>query len=222
VFTGQTIELKQDGTAQSIEIRAVPHVVIEMQCKTSAGKAWNGRQVGVRVVGTSARGWFTVSAAPDANRKIVVKVPERAHCLPMDLFTNEFTSLRWRRSGGRLDNSLRVELGAIDADERGYEIICYEAPVALVKPVAEDGTPVTGSTVKADYSEGYGPNLNKYVVRGDVRFDKQDDGRWRSISLLPDEQFMVFVNADGFKPKSEKVMLPEGAVKEIEVKLQRE
>lgn len=59
-------------------------------------------------------------------------------------------------------------------------------------------------------------------VQGDVSFDKQDDGRWRSSQLLPDEEFTLTLDAEGYRPKSEKLTLAEGAVKEIEWKLVKE
>ena len=54
-----------------------------------------------------------------------------------------------------------------------------------------------------------------------MSFARQDDGRWRSSQLLPDEEFTVTVDAPGYEPKSEKLKLSEGAVKELEVRLKK-
>ena len=72
-----------------------------------------------------------------------------------------------------------------------------------------------------EYAEGKGPwkSKGRFVDGKDVHFEKQDDGRQRSEQLVPDEEFTVTVEAPGYEPKSEKLKLPEGAVKELEVRL---
>ena len=47
----------------------------------------------------------------------------------------------------------------------------------------------------------------------------QDDGHRRTSQLLPDEDFTLKVEADGYEPRSETLKLSEGAVKELDVKL---
>jgi hypothetical protein len=58
-------------------------------------------------------------------------------------------------------------------------------------------------------------------IEGDVAFVREDDDRWRSASfILPDEPITLTVEAAGYKPKSQKLSLPEGAVKELNVTLE--
>ncbi len=88
--------------------------------------------------------------------------------------------------------------------------------------MAEDGTTIEGSRATIKYQPGREPQdeaTRDGKPAGDVHFERQDDGRWRSAQLLPDEEFTVHVEADGYEPKAEKLTLPEGAVKELEVKL---
>ncbi len=56
---------------------------------------------------------------------------------------------------------------------------------------------------------------------GDVTFARQQDGYLRSDALLPDEEFVLTIEADGYARKSEKLTLPEGAIKELEVRLKK-
>ena len=57
-------------------------------------------------------------------------------------------------------------------------------------------------------------------IQGDVYFEKQEDGRWRSESLLPDEPFLLIVEADGYKPGCDRFTLAEKEIKNLEVRLQ--
>ena len=61
----------------------------------------------------------------------------------------------------------------------------------------------------------------RYTEGKDVKFEKQSDGRRRTSGLLPDEEFTLTVEAEGYEPKSEKLKLPEGVTKELEMKLKK-
>ncbi len=225
VFVEQKVELRQGETSQSVEVRAVPHVVIEGQYYTSDGKPRTGH--GITIFGELGDGYYIGHAWPDGNGKIVAKAPKGLKAARLDLVTNEHSSLRWRKSKGEpLSSGRQAELGTVDADIRGIEIIRYEAPIVLVKAVAEDGRAIKNFKVTADYPLPKDKTTGfKFIVDGlnsDVTFEKQDDGRRRSEQLLPDEEFTLTVHADSFKPKSEKLKLPEGAVKELEVKLEKQ
>ena len=58
-------------------------------------------------------------------------------------------------------------------------------------------------------------------VKGDVYLEKQEDGRWRSSQLLPDEEVTVTASADGYRAGSVKVKLAEGEVKEMTLELEK-
>jgi hypothetical protein len=58
-------------------------------------------------------------------------------------------------------------------------------------------------------------------VQGDVFMEKQEDGRWRSSGLLPDEDLTVTISAEGFKPYTEKMKLTEGTTKELKAELEK-
>jgi hypothetical protein len=49
----------------------------------------------------------------------------------------------------------------------------------------------------------------------DALQDEQNDGRYRTSSLLPDKEVNVSVSADGFATASRKMSLPEGKIEEV-------
>jgi hypothetical protein len=86
----------------------------------------------------------------------------------------------------------------------------------MVKAETKDKKPVPGLKVSAHYIE---PNGRKERDHG-VRFEKQDDGRFRSNQLQPDVEFDMVAEADGFKPASRKLSLAEGKTEEITLVLE--
>jgi len=113
-----------------------------------------------------------------------------------------------RRTAGRPTLELRV----FDSD-------------TLVGAVDLDGKLIKGFKAKGVYQSGKSPKIpgSSFVngVTGDVYFEKQQDGRWRSSQLLPDEEVLLTAEADGWEPRSEKVKLAEGEIKELKVTLQK-
>jgi hypothetical protein len=64
-----------------------------------------------------------------------------------------------------------------------------------------------------------GPFILANGRRSDVSFEEQEDGRFRSSQMFPDEEVTVSAHAEGYASKSEKVKLEEGTTKEIEIVL---
>jgi hypothetical protein len=95
----------------------------------------------------------------------------------------------------------------------------------LIKAVAEDGTVIKDFKPQIIYPSDKKTSASAphwiNGLQGDVHFEKQSDGRWRSESLLPDEKFLLIVEADGYKPWCDRFTLPEKDVKEVEVRLQK-
>ena len=110
--------------------------------------------------------------------------------------------------------------------KRRVSVTYYTSPVLLVRAVAEDGTATPGFKCKLVYSNDQKPHEQppNWIsgVGGDVDFEKQQDGRWRSQSLLPDENVILTVEAAGFQPWSQSMSLSEGATQEVEAKLQKQ
>lgn len=141
----------------------------------------------------------------------------------LDLFTDRRGALRMRlkKDGPLMNQTHRIDLGTLTDDVRGIEVVRYEAPLLLIKPVAEDGSVLKGVKLRFQYAKGRSPyeGRGRLVDGYDASYEGQPDGRLRSEQLLPDEPFTVTVEAEGRQSKSETLQLPEGVVKELEVKL---
>src|SRR5262249_25427550 len=92
----------------------------------------------------------------------------------------------------------------------------------LVRAVAEDGTLVPGFKCQLVYPGDRKPQQQPphwiSGVAGEVNFEKQADGRWRSESLLPDENLLLTVEAPAFQPCSQSLNLSEGVPREVEAR----
>jgi hypothetical protein len=142
----------------------------------------------------------------------------------MSLMTNEHSALLHRKTkDAPLDHSRTIQLGTLDRDVKGIEIIRYEAPVILIKPTTKDGRPLKDARVSVNYVTDAEGGEGRYILKGgvhsDVNLEKQDDGRFRTSQLAPDREVNVTVQADGFEPSSRKVKLAEGKTQEVELTL---
>jgi beta-lactamase regulating signal transducer with metallopeptidase domain len=223
VFIGTKIKLNADTQPEFVEVRAVPHVTIEAQHFDSKGKP--GRGHGPMIVGRiDGLFWFS-EAKCDANGKVTALVPHGLEDTQVDLMTNEHGVLRWRRGkDGPLNNNRRVMLGTMNDDVKNIEIIKYTAPILIVKVTTKDGSAPVNPAATGLYPKGKGQyeGISFGGSRhSDVHFEKQEDGRFRSMQLFPDEEVTVAGHADGYTSKSEKVTLAEGTTKEIEIVLEK-
>lgn len=89
-------------------------------------------------------------------------------------------------------------------------------PTLLVKVQGEGGIPVKESQVEVTL-----PAELKRVTP-EPQITRQDDGRWRCICLPSGDEFTLTVQAPGYQPASQKILLSEGVTKELEVKLQKQ
>jgi beta-lactamase regulating signal transducer with metallopeptidase domain len=213
VFIGTKVTLQAGSEPEPIEVRAVPHVTIKAQHYDSKGKPTRGH--GPHIFGQiDGVNWFG-EAKIDANGKVVAQIPHGLENTQLTLVTNEHGVLRWRKGkDGQLNNDRRVMLGTMNDDVKDIEIIKYTAPILMVKVTSKDGTLPVKLDLTAVYSQGMG-QIPK------VSFEKQEDGRFRSFQLLPDEELVVTVHGNEYAYKTENVELAEGAIEEIEIKLEK-
>jgi beta-lactamase regulating signal transducer with metallopeptidase domain len=224
VFIAKKLTLKAGEKPEPIEVRAAPHVVIEAQAYDSKGKKARSHEFFVfgQIDGTS---WFG-QAKGDPDGHLVARIPHGLEGVQLDLMTNEHGSLRWRRGDkGELHNQRRVELGTVNEDVKDLQIIRYEAPILIVKLKGPEGAELKDTAVTADYAEGKNQYGGKMILangrHSDVSFEHQEDGRFRSEQLFPDEEVSVVGHADGYESKPVKIKLPEAEKKEIEIVLEK-
>jgi beta-lactamase regulating signal transducer with metallopeptidase domain/protocatechuate 3,4-dioxygenase beta subunit len=225
VFVRQHVELKAGPAPEPIEVRAVPHVVIEAQYYDSKGKKTRGHAGHMFGRPDKSTFWFG-QAKMDEDGKMTMLVPHGINEAKLSLMTNEHGVLRWRRGkNGPLQAQREIDFGTLTDDIKDIEIIRYVAPILIVDARDKEGKQIKGFQGKLVYSSPVGRKRpgEMFVngVQGDVFMEKQEDGRWRSSQLLPDEEITVTISADGYKPYTEKIELAEGVNKEIKAELEK-
>jgi beta-lactamase regulating signal transducer with metallopeptidase domain len=224
VFTPRKVELKDGETPETLEMRASPHAVIEAQWLDGNGKPTSG--FAGHIFGRIDDGYWFGEAKVDPDGKSVAHVPHGLENVQLNLMTNEHHAIRWRKAKGEpLRRNHTINLGTLDHDVKGIEIVHYTAPILTVKGETTDHKPVPGLKVSANYiQEEKGRADGKRILAGgvqsDVGFEKQEDGRFRSEQLQPDLEFTVTAQADGFKPADRKLTLGEGKTEDITLVLE--
>lgn len=226
VFVRQKVVLKAGEEPGPIEVRAVPHVVIEAQYYDSKGNPTRGHSAHMFGRMDKDNYWFGESKV-DANGKMTLLAPHGLTDARLSLMTNEHGVLRHRmKKGDPLGAGREINLGTLNDDVKGIEIIRYVAPILVVDARDKEDKQVKDFQVKVTYAPGVKDKKpgEMFVngVKGDVFLEKQEDGRWRTSQLLPDEEVTVTVTAKGYKPFTEKLKLAEGVNHDLKAMLQKE
>ena len=225
VFLHQKLRIEAGQASQSMDIRAVPHVVIGIQQLDGQGKPHKTHEV--RVSGQLGdTGWWG-EESPDPDGRIVVKVPQGLANVRISLLVNEHQSTRYRWSNeSPWRNESEMTAAILDHDAQEISVMYYTAPILLIRAVAEDGSAIPTFKCRVSYANDRKPYTEApHWINGDsgdVSFEKQQDGRWRSQSLLPNEDLLLTVEAEAFQTWSQTINLSEGASQEIEAKLEKQ
>ena len=122
------------------------------------------------------------------------------------------SSVRFRRSADApLQAGPELHLGTLTGDMTDIRLIRYNSPVLLINARDRAGKPIAGAEVSGRYDDA--------SLHESPDFEKQNDGRFRSSSLLPDEKFTVTVTADGCLPQSRGLSLAERTTSELDLVL---
>jgi hypothetical protein len=226
VFVRQSLTLKADEQPEPIEVRAVPHVVIEAQYYDSKGKTTRGHAGHLFGQMDKNSYWFG-QAKMDGNGKMTLLAPHGLTQARLNLMTNEHGTLRFRlKKDDPLEARREIELGTLNDDVRGIEIVRYVAPILVVGAKDKDGKPIKDIQAKVTYPPGVGKKRpgESFVngVQGDVYLEKQEDGRWRTSQMLPEVDVQVTVSAKGYKPNTVQLKLAEGATRDLTPVLEKE
>jgi hypothetical protein len=226
VFVRQQVTLTAGEAPAPLEVRAVPHVVIEAQYYDSKGKATRGHAAHMFGQVDKNNYWFG-QCKVDADGKMTLLAPHGLTNAKLQMMTNEHGVLRHRtKKGEPLSADREINLGTLNDDVRGIEIIRYVAPILVVGAKDKAGKPVKDVKVAVAYAPGVKKKRPGEMfingVQGDVYMEKQEDGRWRTEQMLPDEEVTVTVSAKGYKPHTEKLKLAEGTTKDLTPVLEKE
>jgi protocatechuate 3,4-dioxygenase beta subunit len=224
VFLPQKVVLKEGEKPEALEVRAVPHVLVEVQHVNSKGDKTRGH--GPMLFGQiDGQFWHTdTKTGPDG--KVSAMAPHGLTQTRLQLMTNEHGSLRHRVSNTNpFRRGREIELGTLDRDVKGIEVVVYKAPILLVKVSEKGGGKPKDAVVTVQYPPQKGLREGRFIAKGgrqtDVTFEEQKDGRFRSSQFLPDEDATVTAHAEGYADKSVKVKIDEGTTKEIEIELEK-
>jgi Zn-dependent protease with chaperone function len=224
VFAPKKLTIKEGETPSPLEVRALPHVVIEGQWLDSKGQPKGGWESSV--FGRMDGAFWHDLARPDAQGKFSLKAPHGLENVELDIMTNEHASALHRMGkDGPLVAGRRVTLGTLDHDVKGIEIVRYVAPIILINATTRDGKQIKGFKATVEYTEPDPNSDAKVHVAGggadtEAIKDEQNDGRYRTSQLLPDREVTVSVTADGFATAGRKLKLPEGKTEEVTIVLE--
>jgi hypothetical protein len=225
VFMPRTVTLKEGEPVEPLEIRAVPHVLVEAQIYDSKGNKRGGHDVWF--VGEMDGSFWSANPHPTADGTFVMRAPHGLEDARIELSTNEHSCLQFRiAKDAPLTHSRTIRLGTLDHDIKGIEIIRYEAPIILVKATTREGQPVKDARVSVDYTAPDRNQDGKYILKGgmhsDVSLEELGEGRFRTSQLAPDRAVTVTARAEGYAAKSATITLPEGATREVVLILDKE
>lgn len=225
VFLNTTTTLAADEPTQPIEIRAVPHALVKGRFVDSSGKSTTGfaPHLTGRTDGPSPTFWFA-NTQIDKQGRFTAKAPKGLR-IRLTLHDNEHHALRTRvAEGAPLTNDRDVDLGKLEEDAADITIVRYVAPILLVKAVDQKGKTIAGFQPKIKYLPGRyheGEYVRDGRSAGDVNFERQTNGQWRTSQLLPDEEFVLTVEAPGYRSRFETMSVPEGVTKEVTWRLKK-
>ena len=134
VFIRKSVTLNAGDQPEQLEIRAVPHVVIEAQYYDGKGQKTRGHAGHMFGQIDKNNFWFA-EAKMDNNGKMTILAPHGLTQARLTLMTNEHGVLRHRmKKDGPLSTAREIDLGTLDDDVKGIEIIRYVAPILIGTP----------------------------------------------------------------------------------------
>jgi len=225
VFISQTVMLKKGGA--SVVMNAVPHVVFEAQRLNSKGEKREGSEI--NLFGSLDNDTWMTSAESSPTGLYRILVPKGLRSASLSLIYDPDSAFQYRLDkDSPLQYGRNFELGTIDQDLKGVEIIRYAAPTIVISVTSRDGMPVEDLLPSVDYTAPeYDGRRNKLYHKGksgesrtDVPFENIGAGKIRTIQLVPDREVNVTIRAEGFKPESRKITLPEGKTEEMKFVLE--
>ncbi len=217
VFLDRKLTLGDGDEPAPLEIRAVPHCTIEARWLDGGGKPTRG--FAGHVAGTVGADYWHAPAHVAADGRVVVRAPRGMKQARLGIMTNEHGALLFRTApGAPLRAGPAIPFGTLDRDIKGVEIVRFRAPILVVKGQTRDGKPVPGLIVAARYTPAV-PGQDGFILPGDresdVNFEAQEDGRHRTSHLLPDREVTITAEAQGFRPGTARVNLPEGTNRDL-------
>jgi beta-lactamase regulating signal transducer with metallopeptidase domain len=226
-FMPRTFELSDDH--RRLDIQASESVVLRARTVSSDGKPTRGH--GFHFAGwirEDGSGFYSRIAEPDPQGNVEIRVPKGLKKAQLTFMTNEHGALRVRLDPDKpLVGKREVDLGTLDRDYDQIEIVRYNAPILVVSAIDAAGRRLDDVTVSVVYenaslNKDHGVHFFGAGADSDVSFEHQQDDRWRSSQLLPDEPFELRVVAQGKELPRQRLELKEGVIREVKITLDGE
>ncbi len=209
------VKIDADG-AKPFELKAQPTVKVAAQYYGSDGKKTSGPDfecVG-RNLDDIGFSWQKSATPVGSDGRYELLAPLGMRQAGIMFMPQEKMSVRFRRSADApLLAGPELHLGTLTGDMTDIRIIRYVSPVVLVKAHDRTGKPIAGAEVSGRYEDT--------SLHESPEFEKDNDGCFRSSSLLPDEKFTVTVTADAYLQQSRSLSLAEGTTSELDLILDK-
>jgi beta-lactamase regulating signal transducer with metallopeptidase domain len=223
VFAPRLLTIRDGESPDPLEIRVAPHVVIEGGWIDSKGKprgGWYSMFVGA----INGQGWHAM-IYPSADGKFSVEVPRGIERAQITIFPGRLTSTRYRiGKDAKFEAGQVMMLGTLDHDIKELQIVRYDKTAVMVKATTKDGRPIDPITLAGEYTEEVADAGIKAEagngVSTEIPFETQDDGRLGATEITPDRALKITAYANGFKPSSRTLKIPEGKTEEMTLVLE--
>lgn len=224
VFRAQRITLKDGVDPEPQRVQALPHVVFRAKFLDGAGKPTTGHQLAIK--GKLDGEFWRSNTIPVPIGEVSMYVPHGLSSAELSLINNDLRSERYRNGKGKQLVSMpgefgNVELGTLNDDVDGFEIIRYQAPSVVISAVDQDKKPISAVRAQGKYPWGQQRMTVQGGLKSDVSFESDEKDHLRSVRLLPDEEVTITIGADGYESVDEKVNLKEGETKALVVSLKK-
>jgi uncharacterized GH25 family protein len=224
IFTDYTVKLTENQ--QAVELRAPEHVLVQARCVDSSGQPVSGDRLTLVGQAPNLNPYQTFAVA-DENGNLLMLAPKGMFDTRLTAFSpatgcivrfRPFDDAKLTRFAGA-DEFL--DLGRLEKDVKGIEIVRYKSPILIVTAVDESNDVIAEFKPEVLYSST--PTGTSHWFAGgwrtDVFFTRRSNGRWQSEKLLPDEEFVIAAIVPGFKSEQQTLKLAEGETKEVELQM---
>ena len=210
VFEPAKITVPADQAETAVEIRAIPHYTIRAHFTDAADKPFAGAKL---TINAERKGkMYSKVAESDSQGLAEARVPRDLDSVRAGPIHGEPDSVyRWRDDkNGLLWNNAEIDLGRLRRDVDHLKFIHYRPPTLWITMVDPAGKPIEGGRVdpagklikgaanaKVDYllPDGqFSPESTQTIVY------PLGGGKWSTLGLLPDQQFILTIDAEGHQP----------------------
>ena len=222
VFKTQKVEIKAVESEQIVNVQAVPHVYIRGQFVDSKGEPGGGHPPHIAGLLNNDYMFFQAERG-DSPGEFYAMVPHGLQETKVSFMTDEHSAIMIKAIDAELSANRDFNIGTLEEDYDGFEVVRYTAPIIQIKVVDENGEPIDDAKVGAIYPDSDAEvfNLTNGLKSG-VFFEKQKDGYHRSSTLCPNIKFEYFAESDGYTQTSQTLTMQEGETKKVTLTLKKE